>query len=395
MKLNRGRYFTALTVGVASVWFSSHCGPGFASGTQEVYYFVRHGWTGFFLPAVSMTLVGITMYYMLEFSRLNQKFAYIEVYRVMTTPADVVLGKIYDVVTFITMMLGPSACLAAGGVLFNQYLGLPVFIGTLIMLVLCVIVVIFGAKVVRITGTALTVAMIVLIVMLCGVGIVRNWDVIAYHVSNRVMYTSYGEAFQGAWTYFTFQCLWTVSVSSAVGMRYRNEARGAAFIGIILNAFMLMSVCTLILSGMPIVATDPDAKLLPTIYIVNQLGVAFFDIAYPILLFLALLTTLVGFVLAIQTRLALVLFKNIKNKKLQNAVISTGFLILVWGMSQFGLIAIISKGYTFAGWIALIFWLIPMLTIGMKNLAKYRKMEREGLLPPGMDNRIFEDAEAQ
>lgn len=162
-----------------------------------------------------------------------------------------------------------------------------------------------------------------------------------------------------------------------------------------MNAFMLMSVCTLILSGMPTVATDPDAKLLPTVFIVNNLNVPFFNIVYPILLFLALITTLVGFVLAIQTRLASVLLKNMANEKLKNAIISTGFLILVWIVSQVGLIALISKGYTYAGYIAVVFWLIPTLTIGMKNMRKYRKMERAGELPPGMDNRILEDIQAQ
>ena len=31
--------FTTVSIGAATVWFSTHCGAGFASGTQELQYF--------------------------------------------------------------------------------------------------------------------------------------------------------------------------------------------------------------------------------------------------------------------------------------------------------------------------------------------------------------------
>ncbi len=41
MKLNKGKYFNFISIGVAAVWFSSHCGAGFATGAQEAAYFVK------------------------------------------------------------------------------------------------------------------------------------------------------------------------------------------------------------------------------------------------------------------------------------------------------------------------------------------------------------------
>jgi len=389
VKLKKGKLFNSLSIGIASVWFAAHCGPGFASGTQELFYFVRHGWFGVFMPALSMTLVGIGIWFMLEHSRLSQKYSYRDIYDKATVPADFVLGKIYDIITFLTLMLAPAACLAAGGVLIHQYLGWSDFVGRTVMLLLTVVTVIFGAKVVRVTGTALTVAMIALIIMICGVGITRNWDVIANQISNRVMYTDYATAFKGGLTYFAFQVgVWTVACSAAVGIRYKQESKGATIIGIVLNSLMLMGVCTLMLGGMPTVATDPNASLLPTVYIVKLLNVPFFNVVYPILLFLALISTLVGFVLVLQTRLRQAVLKKMENDKLKNTIISGGFLIIVWAISQFGLIAIISKGYTYTGYITIVIWLLPMLVFGIKNLIKYRKLEKQGELPPGMDNRV-------
>ena len=77
--VNKGKYFTPLSIGVAAVWFSSHCGAGFASGTQEVAYFVRHGWMAPFWPLLAMTLVGMVMYVTLEVGRLHAVYTYAEI----------------------------------------------------------------------------------------------------------------------------------------------------------------------------------------------------------------------------------------------------------------------------------------------------------------------------
>ncbi len=397
MKVKNGKYFSALSIGIASVWFSSHCGAGFASGTQEVSYYVRHGWTAVILPIFSMTGVGLLMYIALEMSRLHQVFAYNEVVHKAFVPFQKVLANAYDVYRSIAMVLAPAACLAGGAALFNQIFGLPTFLGTLVMLVLTVLMCIFGAKFIRTFGTTLTVLMIVLILFITGFGVYHFRETIMDHISNRVMYTSYKSAFMYAWTYLNFQSgMWAVGVAAAVGIRYRNEARGAAFSGIVLNSLMLVAVCALLMGGMPTIASDPQAKLLPTLYMVNQLNIPFFNIAYPLLLFSALLTTSVGFVFTSQTRFSLLFLKNMENKKLKNAIISTGWLIIVWLVSQVGLLAIINKGYAASGWISMFLMIVPMSTLGIKNKMKYRKMEMEGLLPVGMDNRIgAEDTPAE
>ncbi|MGL5439032.1 MAG: hypothetical protein ACRDA4_01410 [Filifactoraceae bacterium] len=33
---------------VAAVWFETHVGGGFATGSQEVNFFVKHGWMSIF-----------------------------------------------------------------------------------------------------------------------------------------------------------------------------------------------------------------------------------------------------------------------------------------------------------------------------------------------------------
>ncbi len=385
-KLNKGHYFTSISVGVAAVWFSSHCGAGFASGTQEVAYFVQYGFTGSFLPILSMTMVGLIMYVSLELSRLFQVFSYNQIVNRVYEPIQVVMGKVYDVITIITITLAPAACLAGGAVLFNQYFGIPNFFGTLIMLVLTVLVCIFGAKIVRMFGTTLTVLMIICVIIITGYGVFSQWGNISTHFANKVIYGSFGKALWGAVLYGLFQAgIWTAGASSAVGMRYRNEPKGTAILGIILNSFMLCAVCLMLLGAMPTVATDPQAKLLPTLYVVNSLNVPAFKIVYPILLFMALITTAVGFVFAAQSRLVL-FFKKIENERLRNTIVSTAWTIIIWVVSQAGLLAIIQKGYAYCGYINIFILVIPFFTLGIRNIKRARRLEEKGELPSGMSN---------
>lgn len=382
-KINKGKYFTPLSIGVAAVWFSSHCGAGFASGTQEVAYFVRHGWMAPFWPLVAMTLVGLVMYITLEVGRLHAVYTYAEIIQKAYVPINRVLGTLYDVIQTVSMVLAPAACLAGGAALFNQLFGWPTFLGTLVMLVLTVFVCIFGAKVVRMFGTALTIGMIIIVAIITFAGMAKYWDNISYHLSNRVVYTSYKDMIWYGILYGLFQSsIWAAGAASAVGMRYRNEAKGAVIVGIILNTFMLSAVVLMLMGAMPTVATDPNARLLPTLFVVNTLTVPGLSVIYQLLLFMALITTAVGFVFAVQGRLGLIFLKNMQNVKLKNAIISTGWLIIIWLVSLFGLLAIIQKGYAAMGFINLVILVIPMFTLGIMNIKKYRKLEEEGVLPP-------------
>ncbi len=131
-----------------------------------------------------------------EVGRLHAVYTYAEIVQKAYEPVNKVWGTLYDVIQTISMLLAPAACLAGGAALFNQILGLPTFLGTLVMLVLTVLVCIFSAKAVRLFGTALTVGMIICVAIIAGFGIAANWDTISGIIKNRTIYTTFGE---GIW----------------------------------------------------------------------------------------------------------------------------------------------------------------------------------------------------
>ena len=57
---------------VASVWFGTHVGGGFASGKQVIGYFAKFGAAAALIyPILSMGILAFIMHVMLKFARLN------------------------------------------------------------------------------------------------------------------------------------------------------------------------------------------------------------------------------------------------------------------------------------------------------------------------------------
>ena len=60
MFLQKSSWAAAFTV--ASVWFGTHVGGGFASGNQVIQYFAQYGWTAAIFPLLAMGLLAYVIY---------------------------------------------------------------------------------------------------------------------------------------------------------------------------------------------------------------------------------------------------------------------------------------------------------------------------------------------
>ena len=153
-----------LTIGGA---YTAYCiGAGFASGQETLQYYAS--WGGiypFVLPALTFVLMFVICYgtfetgYIKRFSSPNAAYGYY---------CGGVLGKILDIFCTIAIGLSTLIMFAGSGATVNQYLGAPVWVGTLVMGVVSVVVVCFGLeKVTNVLGFVGT----LIIVILIGVGI--------------------------------------------------------------------------------------------------------------------------------------------------------------------------------------------------------------------------------
>lgn len=134
---------------VASVWFGTHVGGGFASGNQVIQYFSQYGWTAAIFPLLTMGLLAYVIYIITSYAKLsgynNYKDTFANLY---PNPKMEILFEIFYIVIILAAVA--SAVAGAGEVMAN-FLGIP-YAGTTKLLcntgiiILLVVLSIFGIK---------------------------------------------------------------------------------------------------------------------------------------------------------------------------------------------------------------------------------------------------------
>ncbi len=160
-------------------------GCGIGSGCLGTAYSARLA--GF--PVITFWLIvsGITtlfsMYYVAE-SALRTR-------TMMQLPglADRYVGPIGKILVFLAVTLNSFSCLVAyfsgSADILNALIGIPGWVGTLCFLIPGILVVFFGLKAVGLAGKYLSIAMTIMLIILCGASVVsKNADLSRLFVSN-------------------------------------------------------------------------------------------------------------------------------------------------------------------------------------------------------------------
>lgn len=392
--MSKNKYFTSISIGVATVWFSTHCGAGFASGTQELQYFANHGWFGVFMPIVTFAIIAFTYYIGLETARQTDKWGYDLWSKEAFGSASKLLTPAMDFSIIITTIAATAATIATGGLLGNQYLGLPVAVGSIAMFIIVTILCIFGENLVRKNAMIMTSAILVIISIVLVAGLVKFAPDIArlfregYVNPNSAKWSisgsadtvpgNIGNSLLWGLTYAGFQISAIGGIAASFkGGSFKQEAKGAMIMGAVINILMLVGICLLIFSQMPHIYLDEATRKLPTVFIVNQLNIPVLAVLYPILLFLALITTAVGFIFGMVQRLDPYVLKNMDSKPvLRKAIISFVCLLVCYAVSKLGLMWVVQVAYKYLGIFNWAFIILPLWILGYKNIKKRDKGEK-------------------
>ncbi len=392
--MSKNKYFTSISIGVATVWFSTHCGAGFASGTQELQYFANHGWFGVFVPIITFAIIAFTYYIGLETARQTDKWGYDLWSKEAFGSASKFLTPAMDFSIIITTIAATAATIATGGLLGNQYLGLPVAVGSIAMFIIVTILCIFGENLVRKNAMIMTSAILVIISIVLVAGLIKFAPDIArlfregYVNPNSAKWSisgsadtvpgNIGNSILWGLTYAGFQISAIGGIAASFkGGNFKQEAKGAMMMGAVINILMLVGICLLIFSQMPHIYLDEATRKLPTVFIVNQLNIPVLAVLYPILLFLALITTAVGFTFGMVQRLDPYVLKNMDSKPvLRKAIISFVCLLVCYAVSKLGLMWVVQVAYKYLGIFNWAFIILPLWILGYKNIKKRDKGEK-------------------
>ncbi len=148
------------------------------------------------------------------------------------------------------------------------------------------------------------------------------------------------------------------------------ETRGQAVISGSLAAVFAMSLGVLFHLSFAAAPADVLSQTMPTHWMIQSLSAHSLMTAYIIVLFGAMIKTCAGIVQGLNERLDGWSMRRAGKplSRLSHGALAGAVILVSGGLSSFGLVTLISRGYGTMAWGFLIVFIIPLLTVGIYKL---------------------------
>ena len=365
-------------------WFQKYIVPGivfqscviaggYGTGRELIEYFMGYGPVKGTMAICIITLIMWSLVSALTycFAVVYKKFDYKSIMKELMGPGWIVYEISYILVIFIILAVITSA---AGSIL-NQLFGFNNWIGIIGLAVLVFLLVINGSDLIEKVLSAWSfilygvyILFLILAFVKFGDGIAAGFsgpqptDVGAGWLKGGFMYSFYNMAVILAVVYTLRHC--------DTGKEAFKSGIIAGFIGIIPGIILFIAMCAFY----PQIIDEE----LPIAYMIDQMGMPWLQYVFQIVLFGTLIETGSGLIYSITDRFETAMrVKGKEPAKWFTPVMAIALLVLGCIIAQFGLTALIAKGYGAAAWIMFIVYCIPMLTLGTYKIRKRYKEARE------------------
>jgi uncharacterized membrane protein YkvI len=403
----------AIAFTVASVWFGTHVGGGFASGNQVIGYFAQFGSMGSLIfPLIAMGLLSIVMSIYLKFARLNGFDNYKDTFAALYPhPKMEVLFEIFYIVIILAAV---AAAVAGAGEVLANFLGVP-YVGAmkvvfnLLIVALLVLLSIFGVKLVAAASTVLSVAImiitgVIVVVGLAKLGIVNDLATkFGVDLAEYTPQTGFS-VFRATLVYCAFQC---VSIPPMIAASNELNVKGtnrACFLGWLMNGIALSLSAFMLSKWYPLLAAlkakagemaaagtlegsdlvgFANATGIPNQTVLTLIGIKILLVIFSVLLFCAFVSTCVTLIFTMVQRFAPKLAKfnsegefiaGLQNETLRRVIVAVVAIALCFSISLLGLTTITTKVYGYDGYYALLVVVLPAFIWG---IPKNRKLEKK------------------
>lgn len=358
---------------VSCVWFASHAGGGFATGNQATQYYVQYGWFAPIMAVLAMAVLGFTMRELMILYNTRGCKNYKELFCTLYHPYDK-LEILFEIYFFIIVICAVSASIAGGATLFEE-VNVSYGVGVVIVGALCLVLTIFGAKLVSRASTAMSVIILVCVLSIFYMGIKGALPEIQNIYAEKWATTSVGYPLWRVVTYAGFQAVVVPAMASCgASLKSAKNVSRAVFYSFIINAVALALSCLMLL-GWYQRYTEAGATALPAIYICKALESPILLYAYSVSLFLCFVSTSVTSIYGMVTRFESNAFltAKISNTLVRRVTLSFLCVFISMGFSMVGLTNVIKYGYGYCGIIGLFIVVIPGLIVGHIKNKKFLK----------------------
>ena len=346
-------------------------GGGYGTGREIVEYFTQYGVTGGILGmCLAIVCFAVVIATTFEIARCFRAYDY-------RSYLFQLIGRacyLYDVIGICMFLIVLAIIGAATGSVLSDTFGLPVWVGSMVMLVIVMLLNFYGRELV-------TKVLLIWSVFLYAVFIIYFIIIFARYSSGIIEQLQLAEVRSG-WAVSALQySLYNLAAVPIVLYAARHiETRIQSIVsGIIASVFTILPGLLLHLS---FASSYPDIveQSLPTYWMIQLLSIPLLMSVFVIVLFGTFIETACGLLQGLNERLdQWQLERKGKTFSRKQHAMTAGLLIISSiGLSTFGIIALISHAYGFMAWCFLLVYILPTLTIGIYTLAKLDSTEKNG-----------------
>jgi uncharacterized membrane protein YkvI len=368
---------SAFTWFLGKPWYKKYLLPGFiaqsvivaggyGTGRELVEYFVNYGPTGglmgmFFVTIVLWALVFAVSY---EFARTFKAYDYRSFFKTLLGPGWV----LYEICYIVLLLIVLGVVAATSGAIFLESFGLPFMAGAGLFLLGVVALTYWGSRGLEIVLSWWSYLLYAVFLAFLVVGISKVGGDITANLS-------LGEVKPG-WALGGFKyAFYNLGTFPAIlfALNFIESRKEAVISGI----------CTAIITMLPgfflylvTVGFYPDilTQEVPSYYILKQISPWLLSV-FMVVLFGTMIETGAGFIHAVNERVNSVMIdKGMGEMKNSQRGLVGGVMALVGlGVSSFGLIGLIAKGYGTISWGFFILHGVALFTIGLYKIMKKSK----------------------
>ncbi len=360
---------------VASILFSSHAGGGFASGNQANNFYINSGWPAVFSAVLAMALLtfGITQALKMYMTRgLN---GYAELFKELWAPYSWV--EIFvEIFYYVMFIVGISTSIAGAASAFDQFFGVPYIIGALIISIVVLAIVIFGATVLRIAASAMTIIILVTALTIYIFGIMKGQYSAADFMSASMAADGFSKvphAIIQSFAYAGFQMFAVPALIGVSGALTDGKAASRSMIiSFVMNAVALSLSCIMLMMWQPYYTSVEKGTTLPVLTSLQSMNVPILTVLYTICLILCMISTASTGVFGLTNKfIEKKPFVNMKSERTRRVILAVIAIVLGFALSLVGLTNLVAYGYRYCGYLSAIVIVIPLCIIGPIKNRKY------------------------
>ena len=362
---------------IAFVWFSGHFGGGFASGRQIVAFYLNHHWTSLFMPAVSMFVMGLCLYYSMVIAARFKTYDYSAWAGKLYGRLGMVAVPVYEVIVNGVLLLATAVAFATGGATLAKAFHTPYILNTVLIAAIIFLLTIYGSELVRRSATVVSVILIASMCIIYLPNIVRFLPNIMHNFaaikSGEIATAGPNSFWDALWwgvKYGTLHCCaigaYIVHTQACPDKRCLKKA---AVIGFVINCVIMYLTYFGILA---FVDQGVLNEAVPALFVVmHGVGGAWLTPLISLCIFIGAVSTGVALVYGTTNRLVVFFGRNMgreekkRRERFHSVLASTILVAACWLVAQLGLIPLIGKGYGNMGWVSMLLITIPVVLRGL------------------------------